>query len=1536
MLSAARRNAGGSQTNNSYTAATNGPVPSSSSDNHNSNTDNTLPLDFDKSFESSMSLSDSLEHLAARSSFPRTASASSALSSSSGHGHEGGARTQEGFFDIAHQHQQHHHYFPLQHKSSRQVLHSSTGAPARHAVPSNTSPTRPLSLGAALGTQLNRQSPNLAAKGMTSRFSPPNNPRRDSRTDSSMSMSSPVHSSPIHRKPHRSQAVASTVAAAAVPAEWQDSPVLGAQTHSNGPTPQLMYSPAFPSLNSNGQVISTSTSTSAPKTIISTRLQPKPRSNSRARSSSYIGSPSAPSPKGSRSRSNSQLDPHRREHGHGHGANLWGTHRHSVPESYYDEDEDDDDDEEDDDDRSPIPSALPTPDNFSSLPGSSGPGVFGIAASIQDRFSSSSATSTGNRTPSLGSSATAVTTATSSSTSSASSAGSAKSGGEYGSGGAAAVLSPLGRMLGTELSLNDSAMCDGEAGNQTPKVLIGALQQLKGGNNANHSFFGPSSSSAAMNSGLGITMNPRSAGNGLFGHSSLRVPGSESPGPVLAHMGTTGRPRAASAFEPHMYAPPPPQPAMGTTAKIRGRAARDDQSFSPGGGLGGGDEYGWSPTKEPPMKKRPSIVALRSGSGASVRPAGMLSQRPPLQKSATVSAASALAELHAASRAPAVHFVSLPSRAGKLSAGPLTTGNTSASLSMGNGNASLSSGLARPIRGLGKRSLSLAVGGTHTGAPSLVAGSVFGGGSRASRPIPSPLQSAGPFSTTFPENVIAAHELPTASGGRIPKSSSGPIPTTTSSTLVSPDTSMRMMGAGDEDGAEEVEEIVDGIVGVGDMSDFFNNPHSPENSFDFGAAGSRTRSASASGSLSASTSGRGPNDSVGGLSLADRRGEHLADISGGSVLDGPPPPARLQQQLGKRTTAADRRMPSLTAAFADRSMTESERSSSPPMSSPLQGRHTYALGMSSSGPVVTVSAVSSGNTPARSSSILSARPRLVEKSHSVSVIPSIQQQQGAETSMPRRSSMIGKRPSLFAALPTSSSSSASLNTGLKPWNEYGNGMLAPRRIQSTGSPVAPPKMRSSGSMGADISAADLSTSASDSFGPSPLAARRPVLLRQRSKDDSSPSVNARRHNRERSCSMLDTTDDICVDAAPMRRSMMDEDDEGDVSMHVGSSSSGQLQYPTSAHHHVGQRHTQLQNLQSPAPSSAASDLTSPGIGDAVERYILPAETGGDDRLMRLKPETMIQLLNGGFDEVVSGYTIIDCRYSYEYRGGHIPGAVNLRTLDEIKDYLLTPRSGLNANSDKLPPRTTTGRNRAHKHVLIFHCEFSQKRAPKMASALRDLDRSLAQDWPRCHYPELYILSGGYAGFYKFYPAMCQPRQYIRELEPSFEEQWKAETKTFQKQFMRHKSMPVPRRLQRTKSESAAQMMLTSATNGMGGGAGEHGGSGSSGGGGMMSNGSENTPSRPPLTRAAGSSMAVLGSTASSCSAKTGTSTSTMPLANRTNVMLGPTAGPPARFSNRQPGLGPRAVTASYVPMMCSGGSTMIREASREGDNSFSP
>ena len=67
--------------------------------------------------------------------------------------------------------------------------------------------------------------------------------------------------------------------------------------------------------------------------------------------------------------------------------------------------------------------------------------------------------------------------------------------------------------------------------------------------------------------------------------------------------------------------------------------------------------------------------------------------------------------------------------------------------------------------------------------------------------------------------------------------------------------------------------------------------------------------------------------------------------------------------------------------------------------------------------------------------------------------------------------------------------------------------------------------------------------------------------------------------------------------------------------------------------------------------------------------------------------------------------MIDCRFDYEYNGGHIPGAININTTAGVEDFLL----GLTA--DKPKPSTSNDSNR--KTILVFHCEFSVKRAPTL-------------------------------------------------------------------------------------------------------------------------------------------------------------------------------------------------------------------------------
>jgi M-phase inducer tyrosine phosphatase len=75
----------------------------------------------------------------------------------------------------------------------------------------------------------------------------------------------------------------------------------------------------------------------------------------------------------------------------------------------------------------------------------------------------------------------------------------------------------------------------------------------------------------------------------------------------------------------------------------------------------------------------------------------------------------------------------------------------------------------------------------------------------------------------------------------------------------------------------------------------------------------------------------------------------------------------------------------------------------------------------------------------------------------------------------------------------------------------------------------------------------------------------------------------------------------------------------------------------------------------------------------------------------------------------------------------------------------------------------------------------------MALALRQADRGLAHDYPNCHFPEIYILQGGYCRFFREYAQLCEPQQYICMDDPRFLARRSSELNGFRKQFSRHRS-----------------------------------------------------------------------------------------------------------------------------------------------------
>ncbi|KAL5017374.1 hypothetical protein ScPMuIL_006963 [Solemya velum] len=103
------------------------------------------------------------------------------------------------------------------------------------------------------------------------------------------------------------------------------------------------------------------------------------------------------------------------------------------------------------------------------------------------------------------------------------------------------------------------------------------------------------------------------------------------------------------------------------------------------------------------------------------------------------------------------------------------------------------------------------------------------------------------------------------------------------------------------------------------------------------------------------------------------------------------------------------------------------------------------------------------------------------------------------------------------------------------------------------------------------------------------------------------------------------------------------------------------------------------------------------IADGSRTHTLPTIPGKHIDLKSITPETLSRLIGGEYSDTIDRYEILDCRYPYEFDGGHIQGASNVYTKDGILDLLSSP---LSTSSEK-------------RTVLVFHCEFSSERAPKL-------------------------------------------------------------------------------------------------------------------------------------------------------------------------------------------------------------------------------
>ncbi|KAI1719779.1 rhodanese-like domain-containing protein [Ditylenchus destructor] len=142
----------------------------------------------------------------------------------------------------------------------------------------------------------------------------------------------------------------------------------------------------------------------------------------------------------------------------------------------------------------------------------------------------------------------------------------------------------------------------------------------------------------------------------------------------------------------------------------------------------------------------------------------------------------------------------------------------------------------------------------------------------------------------------------------------------------------------------------------------------------------------------------------------------------------------------------------------------------------------------------------------------------------------------------------------------------------------------------------------------------------------------------------------------------------------------------------------------------------------------------------------------------ISADTLCELLSSMNDEEFNQkFILVDCRYPFEYNGGHIRHAVNIFDPSRIKEIFY--------------PENPQCYNGINSKIPIFYCEYSQVRGPCMARELRKLDRARNEHhYPFVNYKEIYLLDRGYKQFYDVskYVEFCEPKNYIAMNHPDYE------------------------------------------------------------------------------------------------------------------------------------------------------------------------
>uniref|UniRef100_A0A915E806 M-phase inducer phosphatase n=1 Tax=Ditylenchus dipsaci TaxID=166011 RepID=A0A915E806_9BILA len=152
----------------------------------------------------------------------------------------------------------------------------------------------------------------------------------------------------------------------------------------------------------------------------------------------------------------------------------------------------------------------------------------------------------------------------------------------------------------------------------------------------------------------------------------------------------------------------------------------------------------------------------------------------------------------------------------------------------------------------------------------------------------------------------------------------------------------------------------------------------------------------------------------------------------------------------------------------------------------------------------------------------------------------------------------------------------------------------------------------------------------------------------------------------------------------------------------------------------------------------------------------------------ISADTLCRLLDSMTEEQFrKKFFLVDCRYPFEFSGGHIRNAVNI--FDPI-----------HIEATFYPSKQEDFRD-INSRIPIFYCEFSQKRGPQMAHELRKIDRMHNEKhYPHVDYKEIYILDYGYNKFFDKAKLIdfCEPQYSFHKKATMFSTDLKGNGKYF--------------------------------------------------------------------------------------------------------------------------------------------------------------